>query len=351
MAKKIKICGGIGWDVTPSGIRRELATVSKGEDVTLEIASAGGSVFDGIEIYNQIADFGKNNPASKVNIEINGICASMGSVIACAPINGKRIAKSNVPFMIHNAWSFAIGDHRAMKKESEILNGLSEIMANSYVAVTKKGKKEIREMMNDETWLFGDEIKAAGFVDEIEKVDGEDENSRVTNISSGRAAFASAMKKVREIAETEEYQSRAAAFMSGLHAAGYTPPENTHQAAGENEKNTPTGGEMTEQEKAEFAKAEREAAITAERKRVAELTAMNAKYGAKCGAVGELINAAITDGREASAIAMNVLELAQAAAESPPNINTGEGNTPLGEIGSQEPEPQKQAYEAPRWGV
>jgi hypothetical protein len=58
-----------------------------------------------------------------------------------------------------------------MRKMADVLDGLSDISARAYSDKTKKPKKEIRSMMDSETWLFGSEIKDAGFVDEILKTD------------------------------------------------------------------------------------------------------------------------------------------------------------------------------------
>jgi ATP-dependent protease ClpP protease subunit len=51
-----------------------------------------------------------------------------------------------------------------MQKEANFLSGLASLMANAYATRTGKSKKDIQSMMDSETWLFGEEIKAAGFV-------------------------------------------------------------------------------------------------------------------------------------------------------------------------------------------
>jgi hypothetical protein len=81
--------------------------------------------------------------------------------------------------MYHNAQGFAIGDQNVMSKLSEYLKKVSNGIASIYAEKSGRKIEKIKKEMDEETYLFGDEIVKAGFADEIiktEKVKNKDEN-------------------------------------------------------------------------------------------------------------------------------------------------------------------------------
>lgn len=163
----IKIDGVIGYDVTVDDVRAQLDEAN-GQPVTVEVSSPGGSVFQGISIYNLI----KNYKGAK-ETKIIGLAASMGSYIALA--TERVTAEENAVYMIHNASAFSMGDHHEMRKTAQVLESLTNILAKAYKKKTGKTEDEIRAMMDAETYLFGEEIAAEGFADEIMQT-GEQED-------------------------------------------------------------------------------------------------------------------------------------------------------------------------------
>lgn len=172
MAKKIIIDGVIGWDIWGSQIRKELENTN--EEIIVEISSPGGSVFDGIEIFNIIRDYSRN--INKVTTKIISLAASMASYIALA--GDRIIAEDNAIYMIHNVWGLAIGDHRELQKTADIYENLTNLLAKTYSKKTGKALSEIRQLMDNETWLYGNEMVNAGFVDEIIESDKQDNNDK-----------------------------------------------------------------------------------------------------------------------------------------------------------------------------
>jgi len=168
--KKLSINGVIGYDVRSKDFIAELDKM-KGEEIELDIHSPGGSVFEGLAIYNALKSY-----KGKVNTKISGLAASMASIIALA--NGKpKAAKSSV-YMIHNAQGFSMGDYRDLEKTAKLLDSVSGMLAEIYSDVTKKSKKSIREMMDNETYMFGAEGVTNGFIDSLyddEKSDSQDD--------------------------------------------------------------------------------------------------------------------------------------------------------------------------------
>jgi hypothetical protein len=93
---------------------------------------------------------------------------------------------------------------------------LSRILAREYERKSGKSNKEIRGLMDEETYYFGEEAKEAGFVDEIVPASGEDaEKDKAAAIALARLRVAEAMKIVKEI-ESPEDVTRAVAILGDI---------------------------------------------------------------------------------------------------------------------------------------
>lgn len=138
------------------------------ESVEVEINSPGGSVFEGQRIYNALR--GISARGVEVTTTVNGLAASMGSVILMA--GDKRQMTQGSRIMIHEASTIAMGDSRAMRKTADLLDGISSEIAGIYADRTGGDEKEIRNLMFAETWMTADKAKENGFVGTVLK-DGE----------------------------------------------------------------------------------------------------------------------------------------------------------------------------------
>lgn len=84
-----------GWGITAQQFSEDLKALGAVSHINLHIHSPVGDVFDGIAIYNLLS----KHPA-KVTVNIDGLAASMASVIAMA---GDRIVMpENAMMMIHH---------------------------------------------------------------------------------------------------------------------------------------------------------------------------------------------------------------------------------------------------------
>lgn len=315
MAKKINISGEIGWDYFTSMLSDDLKA-AKGGDIEIDIASPGGDVFAGIEMYNMIRDYKRENPKSQIMMTLKGMGASMASYIMMAPAD-LRAAEDNAVFMIHNPWSLAIGDYKEMEKQSEFLSGLASLMADAYVSVTGKSKSEIQKMMDDETWLFGDEIKAAGFVSEMMPSGSmdDDKDKKKKALAHAALSFGEMKKNAQKQADAAAYTQKVAAMLKSL--PGTTGSEDNHEVpAGEGEVTVYKTVAEFKGAQADLYKEIADSAVAAERERVKALSDLKAK-ASKVGAAVELIDSAIAEGKSAEEIAVNVTSLVLAAADSP----------------------------------
>ena len=179
--KEVLIDGVIGYDwwsdsgVTRKTVEKQLEGITDNEEINIIINSPGGSVYEGIVIFNLIRDYAKTHP---VSVRINCIAMSMGSYIALAARtvdkNAKVTASENSVVMIHNPWAFEIGDYRALKKTGDFLEKLAALYGSVHSAVSGKSEKEIRGAMDDETYYVGKEIQEIGFSNDFEIISQND---------------------------------------------------------------------------------------------------------------------------------------------------------------------------------
>jgi len=158
MSKEIFIYDMIGsMGVTSMSVIEQL---KEGEDVNVRINSVGGDVFEGIAIYNAL-----KKHTGKVNVSIEGIAASMASVIMLA---GDNIdASENSLIMIHNPSVGIQGESKDLTSKAELLDKIKEQMLAVYAEKTGKETSDISVMMDKETWLTASEASEMGLVDNV----------------------------------------------------------------------------------------------------------------------------------------------------------------------------------------
>jgi ATP-dependent Clp endopeptidase proteolytic subunit ClpP len=132
----------------------------KSDTLTLHINSPGGSVFEGLAIYNTIKKAEKN-----VTVEIEGLCASIASIIACSGDKVKMHAQSLM--MIHKPEVATAGNSNTLQEDIDILNKMEDKLIDVYVLRTGKPAEEIKQLMDKVTWFTAEEALAFNLIDEI----------------------------------------------------------------------------------------------------------------------------------------------------------------------------------------
>lgn len=146
------------WGTDARAFRAKLKEATG--DIKLRINSPGGDVFDGIAIYNDLLAYD-----GKVTVEVVGLAASIASIIAMA--GDEIVIADNAMFMIHNAWTIAVGNRHDFGETAAVLAKIDDALARTYAARTSTGIRAIKQMMDDETWLTAKEAKDAGFATAI----------------------------------------------------------------------------------------------------------------------------------------------------------------------------------------
>lgn len=147
--------------VTPASFISQLTALGK-IPITVRINSLGGSVFDGLAIYNLLRDH-----VGGVTIKIDGVAASMASVVAMA---GTRVVMSeSALMMIHNPNSEVAGEASDLRNMAQVLDQVKNSLVAAYHRKTKMAPNKIAMMMDAETWMSATEALALGFIDAVEK--------------------------------------------------------------------------------------------------------------------------------------------------------------------------------------
>lgn len=159
---EVSIYDEIGfWGVSAASFAQDLKNCGNNlKQINLHIHSPGGDVFDGIAIYNLL----KNHPAN-VTVYIDGLAASMASVIAMA--GNEVIMPENAMMMIHKPWGIQGGDAEDMRKYADLLDKVENTLIPAYANKTGKTPEELAEMLSAETWLNGKECVEQGFADKL----------------------------------------------------------------------------------------------------------------------------------------------------------------------------------------
>lgn len=163
---EIRISGPIGnswWDdsgTTAGAFVEALNVIPRGRNVTLYVNSEGGSVKDGLEIYNAI-----KARAEDVTAVITGYAVSIASVIPLAA--SKVISPKGSVWMIHKPWTHSSGNADDMRKAAEMLDKHEDALVAIYMDETGQEEATIRADLTEEKWLTGEEAVAYGLADEL----------------------------------------------------------------------------------------------------------------------------------------------------------------------------------------
>ncbi len=176
---ELLIYGNIGdswWDesVSAKSVVDQLSDVKSGS-LLVRINSYGGSVTDGIAIYNALRRCSADGVA--VDVQIDGIAASIASLIAMA---GDTVTMpDNALMMLHAPWGFAFGNSAELRDYAEVLDTYGKAMATSYARKTGKDAGEFETMWatGKDHWYTAAEAVEAGLADSAVSAEQPDEDA------------------------------------------------------------------------------------------------------------------------------------------------------------------------------
>lgn len=150
-------------EVSSITFKNELDSLGDGiETINLYINSPGGSVFETMAIIAML----QRHPAEIIS-HVDALAASCASVL---PMISKRIIMyNNSMMMIHNAWTYALGNANELRKAADDIERINQSMIQFYLdrAGDKLDADTLKQLLDAETWLTAEEAMNYGLCDEI----------------------------------------------------------------------------------------------------------------------------------------------------------------------------------------
>jgi ATP-dependent Clp endopeptidase proteolytic subunit ClpP len=140
----------------------ELKALPPRADLTLRINSPGGSVFDGVAIYNAL-----KRHEGRVTVLVDGLAASIASMIAMA--GDEVVMPANAMLMLHDPSGLVMGAAGDMRSMADALDKMKAGMVGAYRAKSGLDHAEIEALMQAETWLTAEEAVELGLADRIDE--------------------------------------------------------------------------------------------------------------------------------------------------------------------------------------
>lgn len=155
---RLDISGEVGWDwygdAWDAGyFKMQMDNLEEVSLLEVHINSPGGSVIDGIAVYNYLVQH-----KAPVHVYIDGVAASIASVIAMA--GDKIFMPSNTMMFIHEPWMYTAGNADELRKDADTLDTMKDALTSSYQRHFKGSNEDMEAIMKAETWMTAGEASA-----------------------------------------------------------------------------------------------------------------------------------------------------------------------------------------------
>ncbi len=131
-------------------------------DISLYINSPGGSVTDGLAIYDTM---------QYVRCDVSTIClglaASMGQFLLCAGAKGKRFALPHSRILMHQPSGAMQGQAADIAIQAEQIVYLKRMMAERIAMHTGQPVERIEADSDRDRWFTAHEAREYGFIDQV----------------------------------------------------------------------------------------------------------------------------------------------------------------------------------------
>ncbi len=161
---EIRLYGYIGSDkVNAAAFVTELKQLEQQySTINLRINSGGGSIFEGLAIFNAIGQ-----SSCQIDAYIDGLCASMASVLIlrCRKIYMSKVAM----LMTHRPSGAAMGNPDQLRSTADMLEGLEETVCSIYAERTGLSIEDVKKkfMGTSDNWLSAEEALKCKLIDGI----------------------------------------------------------------------------------------------------------------------------------------------------------------------------------------
>jgi ATP-dependent Clp protease, protease subunit len=152
-----------GASISAKDVIAAIDELKDAPQITVRINCPGGDVFEGDAIYNALRR--ASSRGAKVLICIDGVAASAASFIAMAG-DEVEIAE-NAFIMVHEAWTYAMGNKSEIAKTVELLGKIDEVIGKIIAARSGQSLADVDEWLKAETWFSADEAVEKKLADRI----------------------------------------------------------------------------------------------------------------------------------------------------------------------------------------
>lgn len=197
-AADVDIFDAIGWyGVDAAQLARDIRAMDAAQ-ITVNINSPGGDVFDGITILNAL----RQHPA-RVVANVMGLAASAASFIACGC--DEVVMADNSTLMIHDASGVVIGTAEDMAEMAAVLDQISDNVASIYAAKAGGTPENWRAVMKGTKWYTAQAAVDAGLADRVDKgrtaQTTDDDKAKASNLTPKPHTLAEARAALALIAQ------------------------------------------------------------------------------------------------------------------------------------------------------
>lgn len=132
------------------------------KDIWLYINSPGGSVTDGLAIYDTM-----NFIKPQVGTICLGLAASMGQFLLCAGAPGKRYALPSARIMMHQPSGGFQGQAADIKIQAEQMIYIKQVLAERIAEHTGQTVEQIHIDSDRDRWFTAQQAKDYGIIDAV----------------------------------------------------------------------------------------------------------------------------------------------------------------------------------------
>lgn len=153
----------------------------------------GGNCIEGWAMYDALRTSGK-----KITTVVEGLCASMGTVIMMAAPKEHRLAQKNATILIHNPYcvdyfqyeEYAHADEldamaNKVRIQAEEMREMQEKIVNLYVERTGSSKEELQSLMNEDRCIGTDKALELGLIGDVLEPNTDKYHSLINKMEKG----------------------------------------------------------------------------------------------------------------------------------------------------------------------
>jgi len=162
MKNDIYLIGEVGYEITLDSVIEAVNNSDKNQALNINIHSSGGSVYEGLAIYNYF-----KNLDQEVNTSSSGLVASIASIIFLAGKKETRKINKTDSFLIHLPMGGSFGNASDFEKSAKELREIETKLVDIYVNETNISREDAIALMNKDEMLDVNYLKEKGFVNNI----------------------------------------------------------------------------------------------------------------------------------------------------------------------------------------